>query len=169
MFLPRSLSYRFSIVGSLCDLIYHLVQMWIWHWCHFMIKSVSYYSDLLIWAKAQIIPLTQKTVYLLLLFFFYGNFSRPISPTVFSVITMKLHSNDCRVATWVAMTFCDVAYDRIWVIFKNTRFYKKTQNSVNIYSFSNLFFLFCSRVQGKAHGPHRHDLSITVYELEAIG
>ena len=26
--------------------------------------------------------------------------------------------------------------------------------TLNIYSFSNLFFLFCSRVQGKAHGRH---------------
>ena len=40
---------------------------------------------LLIWAKAQIIPLTQKTVFfflLLLLLFFYGFFAGPISPTV---------------------------------------------------------------------------------------
>ena len=35
---------------------------------------------------------------------------------------------------------------------KNTRFYQKNQNFINIYTFSNLFYLFCSRLQGKAHG-----------------
>ena len=54
-----------------------------------LLQSLSYNTititpppHLLIWAKAQIIPLTQKTVYLLS-FFFYGNFPRPNSPTVF--------------------------------------------------------------------------------------
>ena len=73
----------------------------------------------------------------------------------FSVITMKLHSNDCRVAAWVAMTFCDVAYDRIVSYFQKTRFYKKKTSKLCQYLlfFKSLFF-FCSRVQGKADGRH---------------
>ena len=50
-------------------------------------------------------------------YYYYYSFSTEFLPAYFSysfyVITMKLHSNDCHVATWVAMTFCDVGYDRI--------------------------------------------------------
>ena len=52
---------------------------------------------------------------------------------------------------------------------QKTRFYKKTQHSVNIYSFSNLFlFYFVHVSKAKPMVDIRHDLSITVFKLEAI-
>ena len=135
------------------------------------VSSVSGFELLLlIWAKAQIIPLTQKTVFfllLLLLLFFYGFFAG-LFLLQFSIYRHE-NSQEC----WY---YCHLGcYDFLWrldmiesELFPKNKILQKTQHSVNIYSFSNLFFLFCSRVQAKPMVDIRHDLSFTVFKLEAI-
>ena len=53
-------------------------------------------------------------------------------------------------------------------LFPKNEILQKTQNSVNIYSFSNLFYYFVHVSKAKPNVDTRHDLSITALKLEAI-
>ena len=91
---------------------------------------------------------------IIIIIIFLRIFSRAYFSYNLAFIATKIHRNVGTIATWVAMTFCDVGYDRIWVISKKQDFTKK-HNTPSIFTlFSIFFFLFCSRVQGKAHGRH---------------
>ena len=96
---------------------------------------------LLIWAKAQIIPLTQKTVFFLLLLLFSTDFSRAYFSYSLAFIATKIHRNVGTIATWVAMIFCDVGYDRIWVISKKQDFTKNTTLRQYLLFFKSFFFI----------------------------
>ena len=88
-------------------------------------------------------------------YYFSTNFSRAYFSYSLAFIATKIHRNVGTIATWVAMTFLwtlDMIESELFP--KKKDFTKKPQHSVNIYSFSNFLFLFCSRVQGKAHGRH---------------
>ena len=66
------------------------------------------------------------------------------------------------------MTFCDVGYDRIWVISKKQDFTKK-HNTPSIFTLFLIFFFYFVHVsKAKPMLDIRHDLSITVFKLEAI-
>ena len=66
------------------------------------------------------------------------------------------------------MTFCDVGYDRIWVISKKQDFTKK-HNTPSIFTLFQIFFFYFVHVsKAKPMVDIRHDLSITVFKLKAI-
>ena len=90
---------------------------------------------------------------IIIIIIFVTDFSRAYFSYSLAFIATKIHRNVGTIATWVAMTF--VTLDMIESeLFPKNKILQKTQHSVNIYSFQIFFFLFCSRVQGKAHGRH---------------
>ena len=114
--------------------------------------------------------LTQKTVFfflLLLLLFFYGFFAGLFSYSL-AFIATKIHRNVGTIATWVAVTFCDVGYDRIWVISKKQDFTKK-HNTPSIFTLFLIFFFYFVHVsKAKPMVDIRHDLSITVFQTRGL-
>ena len=124
---------------------------------------------LLIWAKAQIIPLTQKTVFLLLLLLFFYEFFAGLFLLQFSIYRHE-NSQEC----WY---YCHLGcYDFLWrwiwynlSYFKKTRFYKKTQTLRQyLLFFKSFFFILFHVSKAKPMVDIRHDLSLTVFKLEAI-
>ena len=66
------------------------------------------------------------------------------------------------------MTFCDVGYDRIWVISKKQDFTKK-HNTPSIFTLFQIFFFYFVYVsKAKPMVDILHNVSITVFKLEAI-
>ena len=74
----------FKAVFIICYVI--LFELLIWAKAQIIPLTQKTVFFLLIWAKAQIIPLTQKTVFILL-FFFYG-----ISPGLFLLQFFRYHN-----------------------------------------------------------------------------
>ena len=105
---------------------------------------------------------------IIIIIIFLRIFSRAYFSYNLAFIATKIHRNVGTIATWVAMTFCDVGYDRIWVISKKQDFTKK-HNTPSIFTLLQIFFFYFVHVsKAKPMVEIRHDLSITVFKLEAI-
>ena len=90
---------------------------------------------------------------LLIIILFLRNFSRPISPTILPLSQWKLKVMIVSLQhglLWLFVTLHMIESE----LFSKIRDLTKKHKTPAIFTLFQIFFLFCSRVQGKAHGRH---------------